>query len=435
MPNQTLYDNFSQVRQYIDQEKPDLSSYVTKTELANCSYVTTSELSSYLPLSGGEITGPLYNSYNTTNNALYGIKSYSHIVGGDPDKTSVTFIATQRKCGGAEGTTYMASFFTNSDGRSKFAHKSYTGTKSHIGGENDDAFMCFNAYGFKIAYSGVQGNSASTEYDIIHSGNIQSFIPVMDENIIPKENNTYILGDATYYYAKAYTNCVAGGTGIWMNINGNNRHYFGNSVLRCSTNNYATLGTSDYNWKATYTQSLYLDGNDLASTLNTTYSLGKWHVGTATTYTSSTVAYCIATVDTFELDSNNNPLVGTVVAFKVTEANTNVNGKAMTLNVNNTGDKQLYVNNGVRTATSHSWYYDMTSTNRWYYWMYDGTYWVWINVSAEDNTTYSSMTDAEAEAGTGTSGRLIKPVTLATYYTAKSCFSYDSSTGTLTITI
>lgn len=44
MPNQTLYDNFSQVRQYIDQEKPDLSSYVTKTELSNCSYITSSDL-------------------------------------------------------------------------------------------------------------------------------------------------------------------------------------------------------------------------------------------------------------------------------------------------------------------------------------------------------------------------------------------------------
>ena len=44
MPNQTLYDNFSQVRQYIDQEKPDLSSYVTKSELSNCGYLTSADL-------------------------------------------------------------------------------------------------------------------------------------------------------------------------------------------------------------------------------------------------------------------------------------------------------------------------------------------------------------------------------------------------------
>ena len=40
----TLYDNFSQVKKYIDQEKPDLTSYVTKTELANASYVTSTTL-------------------------------------------------------------------------------------------------------------------------------------------------------------------------------------------------------------------------------------------------------------------------------------------------------------------------------------------------------------------------------------------------------
>lgn len=261
----TLYDNFSQVRQYIDQEKPDLSSYVTKTELANCSYVTTSELSSYLPLSGGTLSGNLF--------------------AGDQEKTTVTFLATRRKCGGESGTSYMASFFTNSDGRSKFAHKSYTGTKADVSNENDDAFMCFNAYGFKIAYSGTQGTSATTEYDIIHSGNIQSFIPTIDENIIPNENNTYTLGNATYYYSKAYTNCVAGGTGIWMNINGNNRHYFGNSVLRCSTNNYATLGTSDYNWKATYTYNLYLNGNNIIDTINGIFS-----------YDSSTGTLSITTI-------------------------------------------------------------------------------------------------------------------------------------------
>lgn len=366
----TLYDNFSQVKQYIDQEKPDLTSYVTKTELANCgyitandisgkadkselnsylsvsnfvkpegvnnlqllesgliinnqgkiytnwfsynqvvtggnytwvgsgtlknyvsgrlaeieaSYVTTSDLNGYLPLEGGEITGPLYNSYYTTNNAQYGIKSYSHIIAGDPDRTTVTFIATQRKCGGVEGTTYMASFFTNSDGRSKFAHKSYTGTKSHIGGEADDAFMCFNAYGFKIAYSGTQGTSASTEYDIIHSGNIQSFIPVIDENIIPKENNTYTLGDATYYYSNTYTKNIIlsngynwikniSNTQIDFGVNQYNRARLTNTEFCPSTNNGIKLGTSTNQWNRTYTGYLYLNGTNIIDSINGMFS-------------------------------------------------------------------------------------------------------------------------------------------------------------------
>lgn len=71
MPNQTLYDNFSQIRQYIDQEKPDLSSYVTKTELAACSYVTSSDLpiinESIVPKENNTYTlGDANHLYNAT---------------------------------------------------------------------------------------------------------------------------------------------------------------------------------------------------------------------------------------------------------------------------------------------------------------------------------------------------------------------------------
>ena len=77
MPNQTLYDNFSQVRQYIDQEKPDLTSYVTKTELANCGYITSSDL----PIIDENIIPKENNTYtlgdaNHLYNATYTSKLY-----------------------------------------------------------------------------------------------------------------------------------------------------------------------------------------------------------------------------------------------------------------------------------------------------------------------------------------------------------------------
>ena len=80
MPNQTLYDNFSQVRQYIDQEKPDLSSYVTKTELSNCSYVTSSDL----PVIDENIVPKENNTYtlgdaNHLYNATYSTKFYTRV--------------------------------------------------------------------------------------------------------------------------------------------------------------------------------------------------------------------------------------------------------------------------------------------------------------------------------------------------------------------
>ncbi len=127
------------------------------------------DMSDYLPLTGGEVTGPLYVSYQQTNNALYGFKSYSHIVAGDENKTTPAFLASKRYCANGIGSYInMASFFVNGDGRAKFAHK------SSAGGGGDDAFMCFNSYGFKIAYSGAAGVSASTEYDVLHTGNIGS---------------------------------------------------------------------------------------------------------------------------------------------------------------------------------------------------------------------------------------------------------------------
>ena len=61
----TLYDNFSQVRQYIDQGKPDLASYVTKTELANCGYLTSIP-SEYITQQ--ELSANSYTTKTTVNN-------------------------------------------------------------------------------------------------------------------------------------------------------------------------------------------------------------------------------------------------------------------------------------------------------------------------------------------------------------------------------
>lgn len=290
----TLYDNFERVRQYIDQHQGgggDLSAYVTKDELSAQSYLTTL---------GGEVTGKLNVSYYTTNTQDYGLKSYSHVIAGDQDRTTVTFIATQRKCGGAEGTSYMASFFTNSDGRSKFAHKSYT-NKANIGGESDDAFMCFNAYGFKIAYSGEQGVAASTEYEILHTGNIgnlsyvtqtqldtasyasSSDIPDITKDIIPSSTNTWVLGNTDRMYSSVSTRSVWFGSGvqvlsqtstsspdIGVNLNGSAYYYLNRTRLQpaSSRNGQIDLGASNAKWNAAYVNKIYLNGTDIDTRLS-----------------------------------------------------------------------------------------------------------------------------------------------------------------------
>ena len=274
---------------YITSVAPvDLSGYVSKTELSNCGYLTEhqdlsayatksyvvdyvasyagGDMSDYLPLTGGEITGPLYVSYQQTNNTLYGFKSYSHIVAGDENKTTPAFLASKRYCANGVGSYInMASFFVNGDGRAKFAHK------STAGGGSDDAFMCFNAYGFKIAYSGAAGTAASTEYDLIHSGNISEYASVTNESIIPKENNTYTLGDSSYFYSNSYIADMWLGTKnkfsnrsdnqVNLMLNNGWKYTFHSNGFSPATSSQ-NLGASDTQWKATYTAYLYcnIDG-------------------------------------------------------------------------------------------------------------------------------------------------------------------------------
>lgn len=384
----TLYDNFSQVKQYIDQEKPDLTSYVTKTELAGMSYVTSYTLNSYLTVppsivpnptvpytlyrygissndqwhfiypnaisytnavstdgnawasvgtvrnyvdgrlveiessyatttyvadyvaehgggggsevtyaylsenyvakAGDEMSGYLYISYNAPGNADYSLNTYSHIVAGNAEKTTPSFIASKRNCkNGTQGN--MASFFVNSDGRAKFAHKTaVNGGILGLGG--DDAFMCFNAYGFKVAYSGTEGTSATTEYEILHEGNIgnlgyatQTYVAdyvaehggggstVINESIIPKETGTYTLGDSSYKYYTVYSEnfmtrnkCSVHSTSdynIHLKVNNADRWTFDTLNLVPNSNGDHILGSSTYLFAATYTSQVNVGNN------------------------------------------------------------------------------------------------------------------------------------------------------------------------------
>lgn len=96
---------------------------------------------------------------------------------------------------------------------------------------------------------------------------------------------------------------------------------------------------------------------------------------------------------------------GTLLFVDFTAANTASNP---TMNVNGTGAKIIYRYGTTRPSTSAASSWNAGSVVAF---IYDGTAWTmvgWIN------TTYSSMTVAEIEAGTGTSARLITPARLKT---------------------
>lgn len=73
--------------------------------------------------------------------------------------------------------------------------------------------------------------------------------------------------------------------------------------------------------------------------------------------------------------------VGNIIAVKFTYSNSASN---TTLNVNGSGAKQIWWNNAVYTSNSST---VSGYANRYTYYMYDGTYWVWMSWSldAEDN--------------------------------------------------
>ena len=103
--------------------------------------------------------------------------------------------------------------------------------------------------------------------------------------------------------------------------------------------------------------------------------------------------------------------VGCIVAVKYANTNTyNANSSTLgtgsiTLNVNGTGAANIYYGatadpTGTNTAA-------FGYANRYAYYMWDGTYWVWLSQSTDNNTTYSAISQANITNGSGTSSGLI----------------------------
>lgn len=99
--------------------------------------------------------------------------------------------------------------------------------------------------------------------------------------------------------------------------------------------------------------------------------------------------------------------VGAVVAVKF-DANNTYSATAdapITLNVNNTGAKNIYYANTNATTGTNTTAFGRA--NYFNIYVYDGTNWVWISSTADNNTTYSAITQAQITAGTATSARSI----------------------------
>lgn len=107
-------------------------------------------------------------------------------------------------------------------------------------------------------------------------------------------------------------------------------------------------------------------------------------VGSTAYGTCATAAGTAAKVVTIA-NTNWTLVVGAIIGVKFTNSNTASN---VTLNVNGSGAKNIYFNNAKYTGTDNK---VCGVANRLNYYMYDGTYWVWLNYSTEGDTIPSGM--------------------------------------------
>ena len=77
---------------------------------------------------------------------------------------------------------------------------------------------------------------------------------------------------------------------------------------------------------------------------------------------------------------------GTIVGVKYTNTNTysSTDEAPLTLNVNNTGDKQIYASNVLSPTGTQTTFYGYAGQIMYY--MYDGTYWAFLGHSADNNS-------------------------------------------------
>ena len=123
---------------------------------------------------------------------------------------------------------------------------------------------------------------------------------------------------------------------------------------------------------------------------NNTYELrdargSQLYVGTCSTAAATNPKVC--TVEEFPVDENGKPYVGTeiVVKFDATNTSTSTSPK---LNVNGTGEISIWYNNAVLASAKSAY---AGYANRYLHYVYDGTYWVFMGHSVDNNSTYSNV--------------------------------------------
>jgi len=344
----TLYDNFSQIRQYIDENagQADLSAYVTKTELANASYVTANDIS-------GKADKIELNSYLNVSNFVKpeGVNNLQLLESGliinNQGKIYTNWYSYNQVVTGGNynwvGTGTLKNYVNGrlADIESTYATKSDLNGYLHLTGGTMTGQLTLNN-GVKLQvgsdrpweiYEGGTGGNASLtirntvdgKHFYIKDVNYNNIVDIHNNltgtgfvkfsyaantytnNIIPNKTNTYTLGDADHIYSASYitdmwlngTNKFSNRNNVQINLMLNNawKYVFHTNNFSPANDNAINLGESSVRWGSTYTSNIYTNTAYLKDTSysssivpkeNNTYTLGDADHIYSASYTKST---------------------------------------------------------------------------------------------------------------------------------------------------
>lgn len=229
--------------------------------------------------------------------------------------------------------------------------------------------------------------------------------------------HTIPAGTNVYYTADGYWDCMAGSPVTGVKGNAESSYRTGNvnitpaniglgNVPNVSTNNQTPTYTESTSLTALVSgEKLSVAFGKIAKAVSTLIS----HLANTTIHIASTertawnnakdkadvtnIAYGTCTtagstaekVITVEDNDNWQLKKGAIIVAKFSNNNTASN---VTINVNGTGAKSIWYGTSVYTGSSAA---ICGQANRYYTFMYDGTYWVWISYGSDSNSTYTNQ--------------------------------------------
>lgn len=129
------------------------------------------------------------------------------------------------------------------------------------------------AYDYTLLLTETHANEWFPTYSYV-----ESKIPVIDENIVPKSTDTYTLGDSSNYYHTLYANRLQGNSSVNIRTGNNNRLTVSSTAFRPMQQNY-NLGSSDYPFGYTYTNNIILNGTNIEDRFTSYLSIDNFSHG------------------------------------------------------------------------------------------------------------------------------------------------------------